>query len=376
MWDQKNAHHKSMLITLSILILLVISVIAFLKQPKFGRLPTGERLEKITHALNYKNGQFQNFSDTPMLSEGIGYNTVLKEFLFDKKARVKPVDLIPSRKTDLLNLDTTKDVLVWFGHSSYFMQVDGKKILVDPVFSGAASPVSFNIKAFKGTDIYTAEEMPEIDFLFISHDHWDHLDYETVLKLKPKVKKIICALGVGAHLERWGFNKDMIIEQNWNDEINLGAGFIVNTVPARHFSGRGFIRNKAIWVSFVLKTPNMNIFIGGDSGYDTHFAEIGKSFGPFDLVILENGQYNQNWKYIHMQPSETIQAAKDLGGKRLLPVHNSKFPLATHPWDEPLTRITELNKDVNLNLANPMIGEEVNLKNPAQQFSKWWEGIR
>ena len=164
-----------------------------------------------------------------------------KEFLLDKKDRVKPIDLIPSMKTDLLNLDPGKDVLVWFGHSSYFMQVDGKKILVDPVASGAASPVSFNIKAFKGTDIYTTEDMPEIDFLFISHDHWDHLDYETVHKLKPKIKRIVCALGVGEHLERWGFDKSIIIEQNWNDDINLGEGFVVHTAPARHFSGRGFV---------------------------------------------------------------------------------------------------------------------------------------
>ena len=364
-----------MLITLSILVLLIIAVFAFLKQPKFGRLPSGQRLEKITRAANYKNGQFKNLSDTPMLSEGVGFFTVLKQFLFDKKKRVKPLDIIPSMKTDLLNLDPAKDILVWFGHSSYFMQVDGKKILVDPVFSGAASLVSFNIKAFKGTDIYTTDDMPEIDYLFITHDHWDHLDYETVLKLKPKIKKIICALGVGQHLEFWGFDKNIINELDWNEEINLGESFVVNTMPAQHFSGRGFVRNKTIWVSFILKTPTMTIFIGGDSGYDTHFAEIGKAFGPFDLVILENGQYNKNWKYIHMQPSETLQAAKDLNAKRLFPVHNSKFPLATHPWDEPLKRITELNKEVNLNLATPMIGEEINLEDPSQQFSKWWEGV-
>ena len=150
---------------------------------------------------------------------------------------------------------------------------------------------------------------------------------------------------------------------------------MVNTVPARHFSGRGLVRNKSLWVSFVLKTPTLKIFIGGDSGYDTHFAEIGKSFGPFDLAILENGQYNKNWKYIHMQPAEVLQAAKDLRAKRLFPVHNSKFALAIHPWDEPLKKITELNKDMNLIVSTPMIGEEVNLKDPTQQFSKWWEGV-
>ncbi|MEO6838621.1 MAG: MBL fold metallo-hydrolase [Ginsengibacter sp.] len=364
-----------MLILLSILVLLVIAVFVFLHLPRFGKLPSGARLERIKQSGNYKNEQFQNRSDMPMMTAKGGTFTVLKQFLFDKKPRVKPVDMIPSVKTDLFNLDPAKDVLVWFGHSSYFMQVDGKKILVDPVFSGAASPVSFNIKAFKGTDVYTTEDIPEIDFLFISHDHWDHLDYETILKLKPKIKKIICALGVGEHFDFWGFDKNSISELNWNEEINLGESFVVNTVPARHFSGRSFVRNKSIWVSFVLKTPTMKIFIGGDSGYDSHFAEIGKAFGLFDLVILENGQYNQNWKYIHMQPFETLQAAKDLGTKRLLPVHNSKFPLSVHPWDEPLKTITKLNKDLNLNLATPMIGEEVNLKDPSQLFSKWWEGI-
>jgi len=148
-----------------------------------------------------------------MIAKG-GMFIVLKQFLFDKNQRVKPVDRIPSVKTDLLNLDPAKDILIWFGHSSYFIQVDGKKILVDPVFSGAPSPVS-NIKAFKGTDIYTTEDISEIDFLFISHDHWDHLDYETILKLKPKIKRIICALGVDQHLEFWGFDKNSINEPDW-----------------------------------------------------------------------------------------------------------------------------------------------------------------
>lgn len=365
-----------MLIILLIPVLLIIAVFIFLHLPRFGKLPSGARLKEIRQSVNYKNGQFQNLNETPMFTAEEGMFTVLRQFLFDKKKRVKPVDIIPSVKTNLLNVDPAKDILVWFGHSSYFMQVDEKKILVDPVFSGTASPVSFNIKAFKGTDIYTTEDIPEIEFLFISHDHWDHLDYETVLKLKPKIKKIICALGVGEHLEYWGFDKNIINELEWNEEINLGEKFVVNAVPARHFSGRSFVRNKSIWISFVLKTPTMKIFIGGDSGYDTHFAEIGKTFGPFDWAILENGQYNKNWKYIHMQPAETLQAAKDLKAKQLFPVHNSKFPLSLHPWDEPLRKITELNAEAGLNLATPMIGEEIFLKDHAQMFSKWWDGIR
>lgn len=367
---------RSMLTTLFLLIIIFMAGYTFLLLPKFGKSPTGARMKKIKQSANYRDGSFHNLSNTPMLSEGIGFFTVLKEFIFHKKERVKPLDNIPSVKTNLLNLDPKKDVLVWFGHSSYFMQIDGKKMLVDPVFSGAASPVSFNIKAFKGSDIYTTDDIPEIDFLFISHDHWDHLDYKTILRLKPKIKMIICPLGVGEHLEYWGFDKNSIIEKDWNEEIDLGKGFVVNTAPARHFSGRGFVRNKSLWTSFILRTPSAKIFIGGDSGYDTHFAEIGNNFGPFDLVILENGQYNKNWKYIHMQPAEVLQAAKDLHAKRLFPVHNSKFALSNHPWDEPLKKISALNNQANLNLATPIIGEELNLKDNSQKFSKWWEGLR
>ncbi len=344
--------------------------------PSFGKLPRGERLEKISKSPNYKNNSFQNLSKTPDLTEGANYFTVMKEFIFGNKKRNKPIDPIPSVKTDLLNLEADKDVLVWFGHSSYFIQIDGKKILVDPVLSGAASPVAATTRAFKGTDIYSTDDIPVIDYLFISHDHWDHLDYKTMLKLKPKIKKVICGLGTGEHFEYWGFDKNSIIEKDWNEEIILDDNFKVNTTPARHFSGRTLTRNKALWLSFVLQTPSTKIFIGGDSGYDTHFETIGRLFGPFDLVILENGQYNKSWKHIHMMPHEVLQAAKDLQAKRLFPVHSSKFALAIHDWDEPLQTITSLNSTINLPLLTPMIGEAVYLKDTKQTFSQWWTKVR
>jgi L-ascorbate metabolism protein UlaG (beta-lactamase superfamily) len=194
--------------------------------------------------------------------------------------------------------------------------------------------------------------------------------------MKPKIKKVICSLGTGEHLEYWGFDKDIIVEKDWNENIPLDSGFVAHTTPARHFSGRGFKRNQALWTSFVLKTPSMNLFIGGDSGYDTYFAEIGRTFGEFDLVILENGQYDKKWKYIHMMPEDVLQAAFDLKAKSLLPVHSSKFAIANHPWDDPLSEVSRLNKDPNLRLITPMIGEQVNLKDTTQQFSQWWEGIK
>lgn len=364
------------MITVLILILsFALAVYVFMQQPKFGHAPSGERLERIKKSPHYKDRSFKNLSHTPDLTEGVSYYAVTKEFFFNEKKRVKPTDTIPHTKTNLLNLDPKEDVLVWFGHSFYYIQIDGKKILVDPVMSGAASPLSFTTPSFLGTDTYTTDDFPEIDYLFISHDHWDHVDHQTLQKLKPKIKKIITGLGTGEHFEYWGFDKNIIIEEDWNTEIQLNSGFVVHTVPARHFSGRGFSRNKALWTSFVLETPTSKIFIGGDSGYDTHFAEIGRKFGPFDLVMLENGQYDKSWKYIHMMPDEVLQAAKDLQAKRLFPVHSSKFALANHAWDDPLKRITEFNKSVGLTLVTPIIGERVNLKDTAQIFSKWWEGI-
>ena len=177
-----------MTIILVVVFAFVATLYFFMQQKKFGKLPTGERLERIKKSPNYRDGKFQNINFTPDLTEGVRYYQVIKEFLFDKSKRAAPVDILPSVKTNLLSLSADKNVLVWFGHSSYFMQIDGRKILVDPVFSGNASPIN-STKSFKGSDIYTTDDIPEIDYLFISHDHWDHLDYETIVKLKPKIRK-------------------------------------------------------------------------------------------------------------------------------------------------------------------------------------------
>ncbi|MES2132069.1 MAG: MBL fold metallo-hydrolase [Bacteroidota bacterium] len=348
-----------------------------MNQTKFGRKPKGERLNKIMQSPNYRNGAFQNRHDTPNLTEGVTYSEVLKGFLFGDKKAVKPIDAIPTKKTDLHTLDLNEAILIWFGHSSYFLQVDRKRILVDPVLSGAASPIAFTTRAFNGSDIYKPEDIPEIDYLFITHDHWDHLDYSTIVKLQPKIKTVICGLGAGEHLEYWGYDTNKIIEKDWDAEFELDAGFKVNTITARHFSGRGFVRNGTLWTSYVLQTPTYKLFLGGDSGYDNHFRETGKKFGPFDLAILENGQYDKSWKYIHMQPNEVLLAAKDLHSKRLFPVHSSKFALANHPWNEPLKRITELNviDPTPIELLTPMIGEKISLKDPLPKQTNWWEGI-
>lgn len=352
----------------------ILAVFTFMKGRQFGTKPSGERLKQIAQSPNYRNGQFENRNPTPQLTEGATFFSVMKDFLFGGSKRRKPTLPLPTQKTDLHRLDPGINTIVWFGHSSYFMQVDGKKILVDPVFCGHASPLPISAKSFAGSDIYTADDMPDLDYLIITHDHWDHLDYKTLLKLKPKVRKIITSFGVGAHLEYWGYSKDIIVEGDWNTEWNLEEGFKVNILPARHFSGRGFKRNQSLWSSFVFTTPSLKLYLGGDSGYDTHFAEIGKKFGPFDLAILENGQYNKSWKHIHMMPEEVVQAALDLKAASLMPVHWGKFSLSLHDWDEPIKRVVNEATRKNVTLLHPMIGEAVNINRPGKQAT-WWDGI-
>ncbi len=369
---------RTLLTIVGLAALLAVVTFFYMKHPKFDAKPTGERLAAMQRSPRFKAGKFENLSPTPMMTEGYTVPGLLYDYVFKKPERLKPVDSIPSVKTDLLALPPDQDVLVWFGHSSYFIQLDGKRILVDPVFSGNASPVPRTVRAFAGADRYTVADLPPIDYLFISHDHYDHTDYETLIALRAKTGKVICGLGVGAHFERWGYAPESIIEKDWNEEVKLDSGFTVFTTPARHFSGRGFTRNNTLWMSYVLQTPTMKIYIGGDSGYDTHFADIGKTHGPIDLAILENGQYNVAWRAIHMLPDEVLRAAHDLGARRLFPVHSSKFMLARHPWDEPLVKLSELNSAAEnpLPLVTPMIGELVDLKDAGQKFKPWWVGVR
>jgi L-ascorbate metabolism protein UlaG (beta-lactamase superfamily) len=338
-------------------------------------VPRGKELKYIQQSVNYRNGQFQNISPTPSLTEGASFFKILKKFYLVKHARRKPSSAIPHVKINLHDIDSSKNILIWFGHSSYFLQIDGKTILVDPVFSGNASPLRFTTPSFPGTDVYDAEDFPAIDYLFLTHDHWDHLDFKTVTALKTKVKKIITGLGVASHLRYWGFDQTIIKELDWNTKVDLDSGFSVYSISARHFSGRGFKRNGTIWSSFILNSPGKKIFIGGDSGYDRHFEETGEKFGPFDLAILENGQYNESWKYIHMFPEETVQAAIDLRAAMLMPVHWAKFSLSLHAWDEPILRIKKEAMKRKMNLIHPRIGEPVYLdSNPV--FDCWWEGIQ
>jgi L-ascorbate metabolism protein UlaG (beta-lactamase superfamily) len=255
------------------------------------------------------------------------------------------------------------------------MHLGGKRILIDPVFSAYAAPVSFVNKAFDGTNQYTAEDMPEIDYLLISHDHWDHLDYPTVTALKPKIKNVICGLGVGTYFEDWGFDPKLIYETDWFTVLKFADAFTIHVLPARHFSGRLFSRNKTLWTGFALVTPECRVFYSGDGGYGPHFKQIGEMLNGFDIVIMENGQYDKNWPYIHMMPEEVAMATEELKAKALLPGHAGRFAIANHPWDEPFERITKASQNKHYRLLTPMIGEAVDFDNQQQPFSRWWKNV-
>ena len=343
--------------------------------PKFGKHPEGARLERIQRSSNYSDGVFHNQIEAPQPIDKQSRIVNLWQFAFKKIPRSRPETPIPAVKTDLHALDADRDTLVWLGHSSFYLILDGKRILIDPLFSDHAAPFSSFNKAFAGTTVYSAEDMPEIDYLLLTHDHWDHLDYPAVTALKSSVGAVVCGLGLGAHLEYWGYPKEKIHEADWYDAIPLQEDFTVHILPARHFSGRFLTRNKTLWVGFALTTPGRKIFISGDGGYGPHFAEIGERFGGFDLAILENGQYDSRWPHTHMLPEETATAAVDLGAKSLVPDHSGKFAMARHPWDEPLQRLAEASRNKPYRLLTPVIGEPVFLDDAGRTFPAWWEGM-
>lgn len=347
--------------TLAVIAVLAIVFFLFMNQPSFGRSPRGERLERMKRSPHYSDGSFHNEHQTPLLTTDKSRINGLLEFAFRKEVGLIPDTALQVVRTEIRAIESDEDFLIWFGHSSYLIQIDGKRILADPVFR-VASPLSFINKPFKGTDVYHPEDIPDIDYLVITHDHWDHLDYQTIQELKPRIGKVICGLGIGEHFEYWGFEKEKIVELDWREHADLDAGFTIHCLPARHYSGRGLTSNQTLWASFLVETPSRKIYIGGDSGYDTHFAEIGKRFPGINLAILENGQYNEEWKYIHLMPRDLIQAARDLRAEKILTVHHSKYALAKHRWDEPFRNALNIAENNSQDVLMPKIGEVVELE--------------
>ncbi len=363
----------------AIVMLLAGYVYQTLTHERFGADPSGERLALIEKMPNYKDGAFFNTMPDPtnLVKDNFLYR--MYQIHFDKAPGSRiPAQAIPSTKTDLKALDPKRTLLIPLGHSSYYLQMNGLRMLIDPVFAPYAAPFSFLNQSFNGTNIYTVDDMPPIDYILISHDHYDHLDYDAMKALQPKLgKKVITPLGVGAHLELWGYSADQIMEGYWYDDFTLENDVTVHILPARHYSSRLFSKNKTLWAAFAIMSPTEKLFFSGDTGYGDHILQIAGKLGPFDTVILDCGQYNaQGWPHIHMLPKDVAQAAAELGTKRLLPAHNGKFSIALHDWKDPFIQITEATKNKDYTLLTPIIGDVVDLDIEGQTFPAWWELVQ
>lgn len=363
------------IVLISLLSILALGGYTYLQQPKFGALPEGRHLRAVEASPHYVDGVFRNLIDTPMRTGDSSFVSNVRSRLLDRNPNLRPPAPLPSTRVDLKALPPGEDAVVWLGHSSYFVQLGGKRILIDPVFSTNAGPFPGTNVAFEGTTPYTADDMPAVDFLLITHDHWDHLDYPSVKALQDKVGQVIVGLGVGEYFDRWGFPADRVHEADWNDTLNLDADLRIHVLPAHHYSGRMLTRNKTLWVAFALETQQRKLFFSGDSGYGPHFREIGKRFGGFDLVALDMGQYDKRWAYIHMFPEQAAQAAEDLQGKALLPAHVGRFTIAAHDWDEPLEQVAQASLGRPYRLLTPNVGAVVLLNDPTQQFPNWWDSL-
>lgn len=370
-----------MLITIvsliGILIITYLLVVTF--YPSFGGDVTKERQKVYANSQQFKEGLFKNTNAN--VPANLGFSDMLKmsrKFFFEKVENGRPKEDLQVQKIDSANVADYKGEtrLVWYGHSAFLLQTDGKNILLDPMFGKVAAPMGFlGESRFNKQMPLAIEKLPQIDAIVISHDHYDHLDYESIKKLKEKTEHYFVPLGVGVHLEAWDIKKEQITELDWWQETTY-KGLMLACTPSQHFSGRKMNnRQSTLWSSWVIKSTTDNIYFSGDSGYGNHFKEIGEKYGPFDFAMMECGQYNEMWADIHMMPEETAQAGVDLKAKRIMPIHWAGFKLALHSWTDPIVRVSKKAKELNVPLVTPKIGEPIIVKDSTKVYSNWWSTL-
>jgi len=363
------------IISLPIGIYLLAKAVMFL--PQFGQQPENKDLERIRLSPNYKKERFRTrvkIKNDMSLSK---LPTLVKQNN-NRKVDKRPKGKLPIVKTfeqNLKELSIEDCRITWLGHSAIYLEMNGLKILIDPQLGKAASPLPFTVKRFTKEVPISAEELGPIDLVLLSHDHYDHLDYKTVLKIKNKVKRWIMPLGVGSHLRKWGIDKSIISEHDWWEKIEF-EGIEFTCTPNKHFSGRKTNdRNKTLWSSWAIKSSYHNIFFSSDSGYWNGFKDIGEKCGPFDFCMVECGQYNHLWRENHMFPEESLQAFIELKGKYMLPIHWGAFSLAPHDWRDPIERLLASASERNIeNITTPFIGESIKLN---KEYPKryWWRDV-
>jgi len=352
--------------------ILIIATLFLNYSPQFGTEASKAQKKAYAKSGHYEDGKFINRIPTVMT---LRYGKMIKE-LFKSSPNRRPARSIAVEKIDSTTIENnTAGVtrLTWFGHSAFLLEIDGKKILIDPMLgeSPAPHPLLGPSRYSKELPI-EIEKLPFIDAVILSHDHYDHLDYQSIQLLKGKVGQYYTTLGVGNHLAGWGIAREKIHELNWWESIDF-EGIELVCAPARHFSGRGlFDRATTLWGSWIIIGKKDRIYFSGDSGYDTHFKEIGEKYGPFDIALMECGQYNIDWKAFHMMPEETVQASIDLKSKLVFPIHWGAFTLAFHDWTDPVERATKKASELNFPITTPRIGEPVIVGDATFPTETWW----
>jgi L-ascorbate metabolism protein UlaG (beta-lactamase superfamily) len=351
---------------------------AVLSQPQFGARMSGARLERAKANPQYRDGRFVNAQpEAPTTLAALG-DYVVRQFSGDE-VRVPPAP-VPVRVVDAAALALAPGASAlrafWIGHASTYVELDGLRLLLDPVFAERVSPLPVGPRRFHPPPIALAD-LPPIDAVLVSHDHYDHLDMATVRHLAARGARFFVPLGIGAHLERWGVPAAQIDEMEWWQRRTLrGVEFVCT--PTRHYSGRGLSdRSATLWSSWSVLGPRHRIYYSGDTGYSTHFAEIGSRLGPFDIAFVKIGAYGPgaSWLDIHMSPEQAVQAHRDVRARRMFPVHWSTFNLAYHDWDEPVRRAVAEARRTGVALVTPRVGEWVDAD---QEFAStpWWEAVR
>ncbi len=365
------------IILLSLVGILVIIGILFVNlSPQFGGKPTEEEKAEFAKTNHYKDEKFQNLIPTEMSIPAKEYPKLIWQY-FTGIPNGKPSGKIPVEKVDSSKIVENKKItrLTWFGHSAFLLEISGKKILIDPMLGEVAAPHPWlGSPRFNDQPPISIEQLPHIDAIIISHDHYDHLDYSSIQKLKGKTGQFFVPLGVGTHFREWGVADEKIHELDWWEEIDF-EDLKLACLPARHFSGRGLTRDETLWASWAIFSEGENIYFSGDGGYGPHFKEIGEKYGPFDFAMLECGQYDARWEAIHMLPEQTVQAAIDVKAEVMMPIHWGAFALAMHTWTEPAERAAAEAERLGVQMVTPRFGEQVVLGDSIGGFGRWWDEV-
>lgn len=332
---------------------------------------------KNPNAARYEDGKFHNRAETNQAGFGKTVG-IFWRFMTASKVDAEPEVSLPVKtitREQLGNLADDRFWLVKLGHSSVLLKVYGDYWLIDPVFAERASPFSFmGPKRFHQPPI-ELKELPPIKKVLISHNHYDHLDKDAIAYLAELSERFYAPLGVDGDLKKWGVAEEKIRIFDWWQEERVDDQLIA-FAPTQHFSGRGMTdRNSTLWGSWVIKTANESLYFSGDSGYFADFKQIGETYGPFDLTMIENGAYNEDWADIHMTPEESVQAHLDLQGKVMMPIHNGTFDLAFHAWYDPLNRVTEAAEANQVSLSTPVVGDILQVTSPAVE-KRWWQSLQ